>query len=100
MFKITIDPQEEYINVTVETEADAAHFCKAAAEVVCNVQSYDQVPHDVRKIYEQFADQMVRHLTAPWSRYLWDYEIPIAIAPHVRVTTTFGVAVLGKLGII
>lgn len=100
MFKITLDPQEEYITVTVENEADAAHFCKAAAEVVCNVQSYDQVPHDIRAIYEGYANQMVKDLFAHWSRYLWDYEIPIAVAPHVRVTTTFGVAVLGKLGII
>ncbi len=100
MFKITLDPQEEYVGVTVESEADAAHFCKAAAEVVCNVQNYDQVPHDIRAIYEGFANQMCKDLTALWSRYLWDYEIPIVAAPHVRVTTTFGVAVLEKLGII
>jgi hypothetical protein len=100
MFKITLDPQEEYVGVTVESEADAAHFCKAAAEVVCNVQNYDQVPADIRNIYENYAVDMCKYLRALWSRTLWDYEIPIAVAPHVRVTTTFGVAVLQKLGII
>jgi hypothetical protein len=100
MFKITLDPQEEYVGVTVESEADAAHFCKAAAEVVSGVEEYDQVPAYVRNIYEGYATQMCSDLTGLWSRHLWDYEIPLAVAPHVRVTTTFGVAVLEKLGII
>ena len=100
MFKLTLDPHAAYVGVTVESKDDAAHFCKAAAEVVCGVESYDQVGPDIRKIYEQYATRMSEDLTALWDRTLWDYVFEIPVGPHIKVSTTFGVLVLSKLGII
>ena len=100
MFKVTLDPQEKWVGVTVESEKDAAHFCKAAAEIVCGVHSYDKVDPKVREVYEAYAREMSEKLTALWDRTLWDYRFDVCTAPDITVTVTFGVAILTKLGII
>lgn len=100
MFKVVLDPRETYVGVAVFCAHDAMQFCRAAAEVVSGASSFDQVNAELRRIYEGYAKQMSDDLNACWDRKLWDYVIDTPVGPHIKVSATFGVLVLSKLGII
>lgn len=99
MFKVTLDPQEKWVTVTIENDEDARRFCDAACELVSEGVT-EPSRRKLKEVYDEYANIMIRDNTAHWDRGLWDAVIQTSHAGGCTVQTTFGAALLHKLGII
>lgn len=97
--KIQFEPQEEYVSVTIEDDADAKKFCKIAAQVVCDVDSWEDVPGSMKKIYAEYGERQASENTLHWDRRLWDFVVSETKFGPVRVRLTFGQMLMHELGL-
>ena len=98
--KVTLEPKTEVMVVTIEDDEDARAFCKAACEVVS--EGADVTGRKALKVsYDAYAERQMRDKTVEWHRDLWDYRfLNKSVYGVSHVGTTFGAALMARLGLI
>jgi hypothetical protein len=95
--RIQLDPQRDFVGVTIEDDNDAQAFCDLALEVVMGGQEPGKM---MEEIYQGYADQMKRDNHANWDRQLWDVVVRRIQTPVGEIAVTFGTDLMKRLQLI
>jgi len=95
---VQFEPQEKYVTVTIEDDADATRFCELALEAVsCGDEDARRA---CKPYYDGYAKQMREDNTAHWDRQLWDSVVQRIRVGGVVVEITFSAKLMQLLKLI